>query len=201
MSTGKTKHIAKHIDDLELFRKELADATPLRVKPRAQLARKRPAPIPLQTRRDEVAVLGELLLPLADDDGSLETGEELRYLREGLGTDVLRKLRRGVWVLQGELDLHGMTRAEAHAAVAVFVARALKHGMRCVRIIHGKGLRSKNREPVLKAQLGRWLARKDEVLAYCQARRPDGGSGAVVVLLKAEKKSLDQQRYSLISDS
>jgi DNA-nicking Smr family endonuclease len=179
----------KHeVDDTDLFLNELAGATPLRAKPRAQHARALPPPVALQTRRDQLEVLVESLLPYPDDDSGLETGEELRYLREGLGSDVLRKLRRGVWVLQDELDLHGMTRAEAHAAVAAFLARALRHGMRCVRIIHGKGLRSKNREPVLKGQLGRWLARKDEVLAYCQARRPDGGSGAVVVLLKAAQK-------------
>ncbi len=179
----------RKVDDAELFLTELAGATPLRAKPRAQHSRALPSPVPLQTRRDQLEVLVESLLPYPDDESGLETGEELRYLREGLGSDVLRKLRRGVWVLQDELDLHGMTRAEAHAAVAGFIAQALKNGMRCVRIIHGKGLRSKNREPVLKGQLGRWLARKDEVLAYCQARRPDGGSGAVVVLLKADRKT------------
>jgi DNA-nicking Smr family endonuclease len=177
------------VEDAELFRKQLADAIPLKAKPRAAIQRRRPDPIPLQTQASEIAVLGELLAPLADDESGLETGEELRYLREGLGTDVLRKLRRGHWVLQGELDLHGMTRAEAHAAVAGFLAHALKQGWRCLRIVHGKGLGSKNREPVLKAQLGRWLSRKDEVLAYCQARRHDGGSGAVAVLLRASAKN------------
>jgi DNA-nicking Smr family endonuclease len=175
-------------EDSDLFREQLADAIPLKAQPRAAIERRRPEPIPLQTRASELAVLGELLAPLADDESGLETGEELRFLRDGLGTDVLRKLRRGHWVLQGELDLHGMTREEAHAAVAAFLAQALKQGWRCLRIVHGKGLRSKNREPVLKAQLGRWLSRKDEVLAYCQARRHDGGSGAVAVLLRASAK-------------
>jgi len=156
---------------------------------RASIARPLPDPIPQQTRANEIAVLGELLAPVADDDSGLETGEELRFLRPGLRLDVLRKLRRGYWVLQGELDLHGMTRVEAHAAVAVFLADALKHGRRCLRIVHGKGLGSKNREPVLKAQLGRWLARREEVLAFCQARRHDGGSGALVVLLKSTRRS------------
>lgn len=177
-------------EDIDLFRVELADAIPLKVKTRAAIHRSRPEPLPLQTRANEIAVLGELLKPPPDDESGLETGEELRYLRDGLRTDVLRKLRRGEWVLQDELDLHGMTRAEAHTAVAAFVAHAIKHGMRCVRIVHGKGLRSKNREPVLKTQLGRWLAHKDEVLAYCQAKRHDGGSGAVVVLLKARRESV-----------
>jgi DNA-nicking Smr family endonuclease len=172
-------------EDIDLFRAQLADAIPLKTKPRAAHARRRPEPIPQQTLANEVAVLGELLAPLADDESGLETGEELRFLREGLGTDVLRKLRRGHWVLQDELDLHGMTRTEAHAAVSAFLSEALKQGWRCLRVIHGKGLGSKNREPVLKAQLGRWLSRREEVLAFCQARRHDGGSGALVVLLKA----------------
>jgi DNA-nicking Smr family endonuclease len=172
-------------EDIDLFRAQLADAIPLKTKPRAMLARRRPAPIPQQTLANEFAVLGELLAPLADDESGLETGEELRFLREGLGTDVLRKLRRGHWVLQDELDLHGMTRTEARAAVSAFLSEALKHGWRCLRVIHGKGLGSINREPVLKAQVGRWLSRREEVLAFCQARRQDGGSGALVVLLKA----------------
>jgi DNA-nicking Smr family endonuclease len=171
--------------DSALFRRHLADAIPLRATLRAVLEPARPAPIPQQRHRDERAVLAESLLPPADDETGLDTGEELQYLRAGLGTDVLKKLRRGHWVLQDEIDLHGMTRDEAATAVSEFIAWSLRNGFRCVRIVHGKGLRSKNREPVLKAQLGRLLMRKEEVLAYCQARRHDGGSGAVVVLLQA----------------
>jgi DNA-nicking Smr family endonuclease len=171
--------------DINLFRAQLADAVPLKAKPRAAIPRRLPEPVPRQTRANEIAVLGELLDPFPDDETGLQTGEELQFLREGLGSDVLRKLRRGQWVLQGELDLHGMTRIEARVAVSVFLSDALKQGRRCLRVIHGKGLGSINREPVLKAQLGRWLSRKEEVLAFCQARRHDGGSGALVVLLKA----------------
>lgn len=176
-------------EDADLFRSALADAIPLKFPARASIARRRPDPIPQQTRASEIAVLNELLAPVADDESGLETGEELRFLRPGLRLDVLRKLRRGHWVLQGELDLHGMTRVEAHSAVALFLGDALKRGWRCLRIVHGKGLGSKNREPVLKAQLGRWLARREEVLAFCQARRYDGGSGALVVLLKPARRN------------
>jgi DNA-nicking Smr family endonuclease len=184
--------------DIDLFRTQLADAVPLKSKPRAALPRNRPEPVPRQTRASEIAVLRELLDPLPDDETGLQTGEELQFLREGLGSDVLRKLRRGHWVLQAELDLHGMTRTEARVAVAEFLLAALKQGWRCLRVIHGKGLGSKNREPVLKAQLGRWLSRREEVLAFCQARRHDGGSGALVVLLKAGAKS---RRVFSIPDS
>jgi DNA-nicking Smr family endonuclease len=183
--------------DVHLFRAQLADAVPLKSKPRAAIPRRHPEPVPRQTRASEIAVLRELLEPFPDDETGLQTGEELQFLREGLGSDVLRKLRRGQWVLQGELDLHGMTRIEARVAVSEFLLEALKQGWRCLRVIHGKGLGSKNREPVLKAQLGRWLSRREEVLAFCQARRHDGGSGALVVLLKAGAKG----RRRAFSDS
>jgi DNA-nicking Smr family endonuclease len=97
---------------------------------------------------------------------------------------VLRKLRRGHWIVQAELDLHGLTRTEAHEAVAGFLREALRRARRCVRIVHGKGLGSKNREPVLKGKVRVWLAQRDDVLAFCQAPAAQGGSGAMLVLLK-----------------
>jgi len=77
-----------------------------------------------------------------------------------------------------------LTVEEARSALVEFLNRSARRGLRCLRIIHGKGLRSKNREPVLKPKLGAWLIHRDEVLAFCQARGADGGGGAVVVLLK-----------------
>jgi DNA-nicking Smr family endonuclease len=97
----------------------------------------------------------------------------------------LRRLRRGHWVIQDELDLHGHTTAEARTAVAAFLQACLRDAVRCIRIIHGKGLRSKNREPILKTKVANWLRQREEVLAFCQARPTDGGSGAVIVLLKS----------------
>ena len=98
----------------------------------------------------------------------------------------MRKLRRGHWVIQNELDLHGMRSDEARAALAEFLRNADKRGLRCVRVIHGKGLGSVNKEPVLKGKVRNWLAQKAEVIAFCQARAADGGSGALLVLLKAQ---------------
>jgi DNA-nicking Smr family endonuclease len=119
---------------------------------------------------------------------SWEIGQELEgeqtFLRRGLGTDVLSGLRRGRWVVQSEIDLHGMTAVEAHDALADFLDAARGRGLRCVRVIHGKGLTSPNREPVLKGKVRRWLAHWDDVLAYCEAPRHAGGGGAVVVLLR-----------------
>jgi len=169
--------------DDEDFRKALAGVEPLAQPRRKPLARPRPLPLARQTQRDERAALAESLAgPLSVDD-ALDSGEELVFAREGLGRDVLRKLRRGHWVIEDALDLHGMNRVQAATALAEFLHRCLRRGLRCVRIVHGKGLGSRNREPVLKLKLRRWLLR-EEVLAYCQAPAAEGGSGAVLVLLK-----------------
>ena len=132
-------------------------------------------------------VLDESLSDTDPWEAGFEAGDELNFLREGLASDTLRKLRRGHWVVQGALDLHGHTAVEARAALAGFLHACVNDGLRCVRIVHGKGLRSKNREPVLKTKVANWLRQRDEVLAYCQARQCDGGSGAVIVLLKTRR--------------
>ena len=166
------------------FHEAMRDVVPLAGPARVEHRRPRPSPIPLQRLRDERAVLAESLLTEAHPDAGLATGEELVYVRAGVPTHVLRRLRRGHWVVQDELDLHGMTSIEARLATGVFLAECVQRGIRCVRIVHGKGLRSPNRQPVLKRKLGNWLIVRDEVLAFCEARPVDGGSGAVMVLLR-----------------
>ena len=167
------------------FSKAVAGVKRLKRSKRIALKGPAPAPLPQQRRRDEIAALAESLEgPLSIDD-ALDSGEELTYLRDGLSRQVLRRLRRGHWVVQDSLDLHGMNRVAAAEAVAVFLRASAAHGLRCVRIVHGKGLGSKNREPVLKAKLRKWLPPRDEVLAFCQAPAAHGGSGAALVLLKA----------------
>ncbi len=167
------------------FRKAVADVRPLKAARRTPAAKAPPPPIPVQRMRDERAALVESIERPVTPDEALETGEELVYLREGLSRLVLRRLRRGHWVVQAELDLHGMNRMEAALHVADFLLTAVQRGRRCVRIIHGKGHGSKNREPVLKAKLRNWLMPRDEVLAFCQAPAHEGGSGALLVLIKA----------------
>jgi DNA-nicking Smr family endonuclease len=165
------------------FRRAVADAEPLAPSKRI-IHRQKVAPVPRQRLRDERAALAESLAgPLSLDD-ALETGEELVYLREGLQREVLRKLRRGHWVVEDELDLHGMNRQVAAVSVAEFLRQCRRRGRLCVRIVHGKGLGSRQREPVLKRLLRKWLLR-EEVLAFSQAPAAQGGSGAVLVLLKA----------------
>jgi DNA-nicking Smr family endonuclease len=170
-------------DETDLFRDAIGDVTPLPAPARVLHERPRPEPLPLQTWRDEQAALRESLEGIPPD-GEQETGEELSFVRDGLGAHVLRKLRRGHWIIQDELDLHGFNSADARELLVEFLAQCMRKGLRCVRIVHGKGLRSKNRQPVLKSKVATWLMRRDEILAYCQARPTEGGGGAVVVLLK-----------------
>ena len=184
------KHMPKHTpkpghptDEADLFRSAIEDVTPLRSPARATLERPRPDPLPLQRWHDEQAALRESLADFTWD-GEIETGEELTFVRAGIGAQTLRKLRRGHWVIQDELDLHGFTVPDARELLVEFLALCARKGLRCVRIIHGKGLRSKNRQPVLKQKVANWLMRRDEILAFCQARPTEGGGGAVVVLLK-----------------
>jgi DNA-nicking Smr family endonuclease len=177
------------IDPVErgLFHASVSDVVPLRRSPKVEHERRRPDPVPAQRLRDDHEALRESLSDQVPWDAGLETGEELSYARNGIGAHTLRRLRRGYWVIQAELDLHGLTVDEARGRLVDFLNGCIRRGMRCVRVIHGKGLRSKNREPVLKRKVGGWLMQRDEILAFCQARQPDGGSGAVIVLLAGER--------------
>ncbi|MHB1093034.1 Smr/MutS family protein [Thiobacillus sp.] len=175
-------------DGAVLFRRAVADAIPLPPSDRADIARPRPRPIARQRQADERQVLVDALSDPWDCDAALSTGEELVYSRPGIPTAALRKLRRGGWVIKGELDLHGHTGDEARIALAAFLNRCMIEDRRCVRIIHGKGYGSKNRLPVLKNKVRHWLTQREDVLAFCQARAVDGGAGAVIVLLKSSTR-------------
>lgn len=175
-------------DGAVLFRRAVADAVPLPPSGRADIARPRPKPIAHQRRADERQVLVDALSDPWDWETAVSTGEELLYSRPGVPTAALRKLRRGGWVIRGELDLHGHTGDEARIAVAAFLNRCMLEDRRCVRIIHGKGHGSKNRLPVLKNKVRHWLMQREDVLAFCQARTVDGGAGAVIVLLKSSSR-------------
>ena len=105
-----------------------------------------------------------------------EPGAPLKYLRPGHSPDLLRKLRRGHWRIEDELDLHGLNRLQAAGALAEFLDQG---GMRCVRIVHGKGL------GVLREMLRSALPSRAAVLAFVEAPPAQGGSGALLVLLKS----------------
>ena len=150
---------------------------------RARLKAAQPAPIPVQQQRDEEAVMREAISDGFDAETLLDTDEALSFRRPGMGPDVLRKLRRGGWSIQGQLDLHGLRREDAREALSQFIKDANKVGWRCVRVVHGKGLGSPGKTPVLKGKVQSWLIQKQEVLAFVQARPAHGGAGALVVLL------------------
>lgn len=165
-----------------LFLDAVADAVPLEIN-RIHHEPPRPPAIPRQRWHDERRALGE---SLSDNDPlalALEGGDEAVYLKPGMAPKVLKDLRRGRWVVQAHLDLHGMMRDEARHHVALFLAECRARNQRCVRIVHGKGHGSPGRVPVLKRLVLGWLAQRQEVLAFCQARTIEGGAGAVIVLL------------------
>jgi len=179
-----TKHGTADIDIAQAF----ADVTRIPPRNRAVAIRSQPTAVPRLRIADEREALELSKYGAEPSPHSWDIGQELEaeqtFLRKGLGSDILVKLRRAHWTTQGVLDLHGMTTDEAHDTLADFLLDARNRGLRCVRIIHGKGLTSPNREPVLKGKVRRWLSQWDDVLAYCEAARHAGGSGAVVVLLR-----------------
>ncbi|MGV3569136.1 MAG: Smr/MutS family protein [Ramlibacter sp.] len=143
-----------------------------------------PAPIPVQRQLDDQRVLLESISDEFDASTLLEVDDAMSFRRPGIGIDVARKLRRGHWSIQAEIDLHGLRREDAREALAAFLRDAVRQGLRCVRVVHGKGLGSPGKTPVLKGKVHGWLVQKDEVLVFVQARADEGGAGAVVVLLK-----------------
>jgi DNA-nicking Smr family endonuclease len=173
-------------EDPTLFAQAVAGAIPLEQKkhPLAGM-RPKPAPIPRQTLRDERAALAESQLSDITPDTLLDSDDALSFARNGISRDTLRRLRRGHWSLQGQLDLHGLRTDEAREALADFIHQCHRSDRRCLRVVHGKGLGSAGKEPVLKAKVRSWLMQKQEVLAFCQAPAHEGGSGAVIVLLKS----------------
>ena len=170
--------------DKNLFVRAAGAVRPLREQLRVQLAPEQPAPIPFQQQLDEQRVLQEAISDEFDAGTLLDVDDALSFRRPGIGTDITRKLRKGQWSIQRELDLHGLRREEARESLAAFIRTACREGIRCVRVVHGKGLGSPGKTPVLKSKVQSWLIQKSEVLAFVQARGDEGGAGALVVLLK-----------------
>ena len=186
LATTGIPHATGEIDLEQAF----ADVRKLPPSTRAAHASPRPKPIARQSIADATDALTASKYGSEPAPDNWEVGQELEaeqtFLRRGLSSDILRKLRRGQWSVQGEIDLHGHRIDEAHDALSDFLVDARQHGYRCVRVIHGKGLTSPNRVPVLKGRVRKWLSHWDEVLAYCEAPQHAGGGGAVLVLLRGK---------------
>ena len=181
----KRKHHAREQRESNLFASTVGQVVPLRATALAVAPdRPRPPATARQRERDEAAVMLEAISDEFDVESLLDTDDELSFRRPGIGPEVVRKLRRGVWAIQAQLDLHGLRRDEAREHLAQFLREAERQGLRCVRVIHGKGNGSPGREPVLKGKVRNWLVQKSEVIAFVQARASDGGHGALVVLLR-----------------
>jgi len=167
----------------DLFARTVGRVHPLPERQLAELDLPRPAPYPRQREADERAALAESMSDEVNIESLLLTDDGLSFRRPGIGQDVVTRLRRGHWALQGQIDLHGYNRDEARLMLADWVRECHRRGMRCLRVVHGKGHGSPGKQPVLKAKVQRWLAQRDEVIAFAQASGPQGGAGALVVLL------------------
>ncbi len=184
LAAGERDRLAAERREKDLFADAVGAVVPLRKSATPHLPRARPPAVARQRQRDEAAALVESISDAFDVESLLETDDALSFRRRGVGLDVVRKLRRGVWVLQDEIDLHGLRSDAARERVADFLRDSARAGLRCVRVVHGKGLGSPGREPVLKAKVKSWLMQRSEVLAFTHARPADGGHGALIVLLK-----------------
>jgi DNA-nicking Smr family endonuclease len=168
-------------DDARAFRDAVRDVQPLAFTPRVA-SRRKATPRAVFRRQAEREVLRESIV-LTPAELDVESGDELSFRRPGIQDTLMRRLRRGHYRVESELDLHGLTLPEAKEQIRSFVARSIARQARCVRIIHGKGLGSGPRGPVLKHAVNVILRRFDAVLAFCSARQVDGGTGAIYVLL------------------
>ena len=173
----------QRLAEQNLFTQAIGATRPLRAKPVVNLAPTPPAPVAVQHQLDEAQVLRESISDDFDVSSLLDTDDALSFRRPGIGVEVTRKLRRGDWSIQREIDLHGLRTDEAREALGPFIREAHKQGIRCVRVVHGKGLGSPGKSPVLKGRVQSWLVQKKEVLAFVQAKPAEGGAGALVVLL------------------
>lgn len=181
--TAERERLARAERERRLFELSVGPVRPLKSTGRIELRPAPPKPVPMQRQRDEAAVMREALSDEFDVETLLHTDEQLSYRRPGIGPDVSARLRAGHWSIQRHIDLHGLRIDDAREALGRFIGEAHRAGLRCVRVVHGKGLGSPGRQPVLKGRVLRWLVQKKEVLAFVQARPADGGAGALLVLL------------------
>ena len=176
---------ARHREaEANLFARAVGIVQRMPLSDQASISPPAPAPVAAQRQKDEQAVLRDALSDGFDVSSLLETDDALSFRRPGIGIDVTQKLRKGDWSIQREIDLHGLRSDEARVALSEFIRLAQRQGLRCLRVVHGKGLGSPGKTPVLKSKVHSWLIQKNQVMAFVQAKPAEGGAGALVVLLK-----------------
>ena len=163
---------------------ELLDGVKILSSDRVVHTKPKPRPVPKQANLDKEKVMQELMVSPTEYE-EMQPGDSLSYMQAGIQKQVFRKLKKGQYSIEAELDLHGLTRVEAQQQLNEFISQVRERGMRCVRIIHGKGYGSSNNGPVIKPLVNQWLQKRSEILAFCSARPVDGGTGAVYVLIKS----------------
>jgi DNA-nicking Smr family endonuclease len=172
-----------------LFARAIGPTQPLPAHGRVVHPPAQAAPEPRQRQLDNQSVLRESISDEFDASTLLQVDDSLSFRRPGIGPDVAARLRRGHWAVQGQVDLHGLRTDEAREALGQYLRDAQRAGLRCIRVVHGKGLGSPGKTPVLKNKVHGWLVQKKEVLAFVQARPLEGGAGALLVLLATEGRS------------
>ena len=180
----RDEQLRKQNAEQDLFKRAVGSVKPIPAKPRVSLKNEPTPPIAIQQIKDDQSALKESLSDEFDVASLLDTDDALSFRRPGIGTDVTKKLRKGDWSVQAQVDLHGLRREQAREHLSSFLKDSIKSGLRCIRVIHGKGLGSPGKTPVLKAKVQSWLVQKDEILAFVQAKPTQGGAGALIVLLK-----------------
>ena len=196
LAKAQREAAAKRQAERQLFSLSVGAITPLRSRNLIDTAPEPIPPLPMQHWLDEERVLRESISDDFDVSTLLDTDDQLSFRRPGIGVEITRRLRSGHWSIQRQLDLHGLRTDEAREALGQFIRYAHKTGLRCVRVVHGKGLGSPGKTPVLKGRVQRWLVQKNEVLAFVQARPMDGGAGALLVLLQpvGQQRPRDERR-------
>ncbi|WP_296530901.1 Smr/MutS family protein [Rhodoferax sp.] len=186
-ASAQVKAVKQAASDKDLFVRAAGVVQPLTHKPKVLHKVEQKVPLMMQYQQDEKAVLKEAISDEFDVGTLLDSDDLLSFRRPGIGPDVTRKLRRGDWSIQRQLDLHGLRRDDAREVLSIFIREAFKQGIRCVRVVHGKGLGSLGKAPILKSRVHSWLVQKNEVLAFVQAKPADGGGGALLVLLMGSR--------------
>ena len=182
-AAARTAEVKRIEAEKNLFVRAVGQVALLPTSNTAQIPKLPRAPVATQLKIDEAKVIHDSLSDEFDVSTLLDTDDALSFRRPSVGPEVTRKLRKGDWAIQREIDLHGLRSDEARLALTTFIREAHKYGIRCVRVVHGKGLGSPGKTPVLKSKVHSWLVQKNQVMAFVQAKPAEGGAGALVVLL------------------